>query len=81
MARDAAEISPKMIPDDELLPRDNSGGIDFENLYTAQWDDGGRVTGPKSHLSAEGGGSSKTSGDQRRPQPEGKGKYSRPSKD
>ncbi len=67
MARDAAEITPKLIPDDELLARDNSGGIDFGATYTAQWGDGGRVTGPKGHLSAGSGGSSSTSGDQKRP--------------
>jgi hypothetical protein len=50
---DAATIKPKFVPDDSLLPRDNSGGIDKSSLeYTQKWDDGGRVTGPKSHLSA-----------------------------
>lgn len=55
MARDAAEISPKFIPDDELLPRDDSGGPGFEP-YTAKFGDGGRVTGPKAHLSANSKG-------------------------
>lgn len=56
MGRDAAEISPKFVPDDQLLARDNSGGIDFDP-YTQKWDDGGRVTGAKSYLSASGGNS------------------------
>lgn len=55
MARDAAEIRPKFIPDDELLPRDDSGGLGFDP-YTAKFGDGGRVTGAKAHLSASGGG-------------------------
>ena len=55
MARDAAEITPKFVPADALLPRDNSGGLNFDP-YNATWDDGGRVTGPKSYLSASGGG-------------------------
>lgn len=53
MARDAAEISPKFVPVDALLPRDNSGGLGFDP-YTAEFDDGGRVTGPKAYLSAGG---------------------------
>jgi len=52
---DAATIKPKFVPDDELLPRDNSGGIGFDP-YTAEFGDGGKVTGPKGHLSASGGG-------------------------
>lgn len=63
MARDAAEIKPKFIPDDELLGRDDSGGTGFEP-YTQKWGDGGRVTGAKSHLSATGGGSDRMSGDE-----------------
>lgn len=55
MARDAAEITPKFVPLDALRPRDNSGGLGFDP-YNAEWDDGGRVTGPKSYLSASGGG-------------------------
>jgi hypothetical protein len=53
--RDAAEITPKLVPDDELLPRDDSGGPDWEP-YNMQFGDGGRVTGAKTHLSASGGG-------------------------
>lgn len=52
--RDAAYIKPKLIPDDALLPRDDSGGFEF-NPYTAEFGDGGRVTGDKAHLSARGG--------------------------
>jgi hypothetical protein len=62
MAKDAAEITPKLIPDEDLLPRDNSGGIDGKEFrYTQEFDDGGRVTGPKDHLSATTG-SKKRSG-------------------
>lgn len=28
--KDAAEIKPKFVPTDALLPRDNSGGPDFK---------------------------------------------------
>lgn len=63
MARDAAEIRPKFIPDDELLGRDDSGGPEF-TPYTAQFGDGGRVTGAKAHLSATGGGSDRMKGDE-----------------
>lgn len=53
MAKDAAEIAPKFVPDDKLLPRDNSGGPDEEFHYTEQFGDGGKVTGgDKGHLSA-----------------------------
>ena len=54
MARDAAEITPKFVPADELMPRDNSGGPGF-TPYSGKFGDGGRVTGPKSSLSATGG--------------------------
>jgi hypothetical protein len=63
MARDAAEIKPKFIPDYELLGRDDSGGPGF-NPYTAQFGDGGRVTGAKAHLSASGGTEDKVRGDE-----------------
>jgi hypothetical protein len=54
--RDAAYIKPKFIPNEELLGRDDSGGPDFDP-YTAQFGDGGYVTGgAKSYLSASGGG-------------------------
>lgn len=52
---DAATMKPKFIPDDDLLPRDNSGGIDYEP-HTGQFGDGGYVQGgAKSHLSVSGG--------------------------
>lgn len=51
---DAASIKPKFVPDYVLQARDDSGGPDF-NPYTAQFSDGGHVTGPKGHLSASGG--------------------------
>lgn len=51
MAKDAAEISPKFVPVDELQGRDNSGGHDF-TPRTAEFGDGGKVTGPKAALSA-----------------------------
>ena len=61
---DAAEIKPKLIPDDMLRTRDNSGGLGF-TPHTGEWDDGGYVFGgAKSHLSAGGkgpGASHKTS--------------------
>jgi len=60
--RDAAEISPKLIPDDELLPRDNSGGLDF-TPYTQEWGDGGKITGgPKPHLATGVGGTGERDG-------------------
>lgn len=56
---DATTIKPKLIPDDELLPRDNSGGLDFEP-YTMEFGDSGKITGgPKPHLAA---GEGKTGG-------------------
>lgn len=51
---DAAYIKPKMIPDYELLPRDDSGGPEWDP-YTAEFGDGGYITGDKAHLSARGG--------------------------
>lgn len=53
--RDAAEMKPRLIPDYELLPRDDSGGLDFQP-YNAQWGDAGFVQGgDKAHLSVSGG--------------------------
>ena len=63
MARDAAEIKPRFVPDDELLGRDDSGGPEF-TPYTARFGDGGRVTGPKAYLSASGGGEDREKGDE-----------------
>ena len=51
---DAAYIKPKLVPDDELLPRDDSGGPEWAP-YTMEFGDGGYVTGDKAHLSAHGG--------------------------
>lgn len=52
---DAAYIEPKLIPDYELLPRDDSGGPEWD-AYTQQFGDGGYVTGDKAHLAARDGG-------------------------
>lgn len=53
--RDAAYIKPKFVPNEQLRARDDSGGPDFEP-YSAEFGDGGEVTGgSKSHLSARGG--------------------------
>ncbi len=57
MSRDAADIEPKFVPLDSLMPRDNSGGEGFDP-HNGEFGEGGRVTGPKSHLSV-GGGKSK----------------------
>lgn len=54
MSKDAAEIKPKFVPNDELMARDNSGD---PNPRSAEFGDGGKVTGPKAALSA--GSSSK----------------------
>jgi hypothetical protein len=51
--RDAAETKPFLIPDYELLPRDDSGGPEWMP-YTQEWGDGGYVTGPKDHLTPGG---------------------------
>lgn len=51
---DAASIQPKLIPDFELLPRDDSGGPDYQPR-NATFGDGGVVVGAKAHLSASGG--------------------------
>lgn len=62
--RDAAETRPFLIPDFELLPRDDSGGPEW-TPYTAEWGDGGYTTGPKAHLSPRGGmGGDKKRGDE-----------------
>ncbi len=52
--KDASYIKPKMIPDYELLGRDDSGGPDYQP-YTQVFGDGGKVHGAKAHLSASGG--------------------------
>lgn len=53
--KDAAVMKPRLIPDYELMPRDDSGGPDFQP-YTAVFGDGGFVQGgDKKHLSVSGG--------------------------
>lgn len=49
--RTAVDITPRLIPNEKLMPRDNSGGAGFDE-YNAEFGDGGRVTKPKSYLSA-----------------------------
>lgn len=62
--RDAAEMKPRLIPDYVLIPRDDSGGIDYQP-YTAQFGDGGFVIqGDKAHLSVSGGTSPALDGDE-----------------
>ena len=51
---DASYIKPKLIPDYELLARDDSGGPEWDP-YTQEFGDGGYVTGEKSHLMARDG--------------------------
>lgn len=57
MATDAVGIKPKLIPNFELLPRDDSGGPEWDP-HAAAFGDGGYVTGgdEKGHISASGGG-------------------------
>lgn len=52
---DAAGIKPRFIPDAELLPRDDSGGPDWQP-YTQQFGDGGYVQGQKPHLTWDDNG-------------------------
>ena len=47
---DAATMKPRMVPAEDLMPRDDSGGPGFKPR-SAEFGDGGKVTGPKSHLS------------------------------
>jgi hypothetical protein len=55
MAKDAAEMKPRLMPDYVLLGRDDSGGPEWQPR-TAQFGDGGFVTGgAKAHLSVSGG--------------------------
>src|SRR5258708_28037378 len=53
---DAAYIKPKLVPDFELLPRDDSGGPEWDG-YTAEWGDGGYSVGEneKGHLHTDAG--------------------------
>lgn len=54
----------KLIPNYELLGRDDSGGPEWDP-YTAEFGDGGFVTGNKSHLSLSGGKDDPKTGDER----------------
>lgn len=60
---DAASMKPRLIPDFELLPRDDSGGADWQP-YNQEFGDGGYVTGPKAHLSVRGGKNDDLRGDE-----------------
>ena len=60
---DAAYIKPKLVPNEELLARDDSGGPDYQP-YTAAFGDGGFVTGEKAHLSAHDGQEDPVDGDE-----------------
>lgn len=60
---DAAYIKPKLIPDAELLGRDDSGGIDYQP-YSAQWGDGEFKQGEKPHLSTGSGKEDRIEGDE-----------------
>ena len=62
-SNDAAGIKPRLIPDYELLTRDDSGGPDYQP-YNAEFGDGGYVTGEKAHLSAHGGENDSDDGDE-----------------
>ena len=62
---DAATIRPKFVPNSRLLPRDDSGGPDWNPptlAHSGDFGDGGRVTGSKSYLSASGGTGTETAG-------------------
>jgi hypothetical protein len=48
---DAADSTPKLVPMDEIMARDNSGGSDFKSR-TAEFGDGKQKTSPKSALGA-----------------------------
>ena len=60
---DASYIKPKLIPNDELLARDDSGGPDYQP-YTAAFGDGGFVVGEKPHLSTGAGEEDEPDGDE-----------------
>jgi len=61
--KDASYMEPRLIPDYELLPRDDSGGPEWD-AYCQQFGDGGFVTGDKAHLSVTGGRDDKINGDE-----------------
>jgi hypothetical protein len=60
---DAATMKPRFVPDYMLIPRDDSGGPEWQP-YSQQWDDGGFVTGAKKHLSVRGGDEDPIEGDE-----------------
>jgi hypothetical protein len=80
MAKDAAEMKPRLIPDEELLPRDDSGGPNFQP-YTQAFGDGGRVTGAKKHLSVTGGEDDPVVGDEQDSRESRRNKDARKSRD
>lgn len=52
---DASDIKPKLVPQEHLMPRDNSGGRNFDP-HNGVFGDGGYVFGDKKpYLSASGG--------------------------
>lgn len=79
IGRDAAYIEPRLIPDYELLPRDDSGGPEWQP-YTQEFGDGGYVTGAKHHLSAHGGMDDPDEGDEQRSTGTERNKVGRQSK-
>jgi hypothetical protein len=72
---DAVSIKPRFIPDEALLSRDDSGGMEYEP-YTAAFGDGGHVTGAKKHLSVSGGREDAVTGDEESDGPAPKGSTS-----
>lgn len=61
MSKDAAGIAPKLVPNTNLMARDDSGGPDYDP-YTQQFGDGGDIVGAKPHLSVSGGKADKIQG-------------------
>lgn len=47
---DAATMKPRLVEDEDVMARDNSGGAGFKPR-SGEFGDGGKVTGAKSHLS------------------------------
>lgn len=44
MAKDASDVKPYFVDDDNLRPRDNSGGPDYRP-HSGDWGDGGKTVG------------------------------------
>lgn len=65
---DAAGIKPKLVPNFNLMARDDSGGPEYDT-YTAAFGDGEFKQGAKPHLSVSGGVEDKVDGDQRSDSP------------